>query len=48
MQVDTAARLMSLARPGQILMSRFPFDSARQVLGGEGIYKGATGGWRDR
>ncbi|MDX6689132.1 MAG: hypothetical protein QOG15_589 [Solirubrobacteraceae bacterium] len=22
--------------------------SARQVLGGEGIYKGATGGWRDR
>jgi WD40 repeat protein/class 3 adenylate cyclase len=31
-QIDTCSRTMSLARPGQILMTRFVFDSARQVL----------------
>lgn len=29
---DLAARLMSLAQPGQILLSRAPFDDARQYL----------------
>src|SRR5262249_35848675 len=31
------ARVMSLALPGQVLMSRFAFDSARQVLKGQDI-----------
>lgn len=31
-QVDIAARVMSLAVGGQILMTRFAFDNARQVL----------------
>ncbi len=34
-QVDSTARVMGLAQPGQILMSRFAFDSARQVLKGQ-------------
>jgi WD40 repeat protein/class 3 adenylate cyclase/tRNA A-37 threonylcarbamoyl transferase component Bud32 len=33
--VDTCARVMSLAKGGQILMTRAVFDSARQVLKGE-------------
>lgn len=33
-QVDIAARIMSLAQPGQVLMSSFAFDSARQVFKG--------------
>jgi WD40 repeat protein/serine/threonine protein kinase/class 3 adenylate cyclase len=36
-QIDTCARAMSLARPGQILTTRFVFDSARQVLKREDI-----------
>lgn len=36
-QIDTCARVMSLASGGQILMSRGVFDSARQVLKGEDI-----------
>src|SRR5262249_4149277 len=36
MQVDTAARIMSLASGGQILMSRLAFDTARQMLRGPG------------
>src|ERR1043166_524837 len=34
-QVDTCARIMSLAKENQILMSRFAFDNARQVLRGQ-------------
>ena len=34
-QVDTCARVMSLAQGDQILMTRFAFDNARQVLRGE-------------
>ena len=37
LQVDTCARIMSLAGAHQILASRFAFDSARQVLKGEDI-----------
>ena len=40
-QIDTCARVMSLAKAGQILMTRAVFDSARQVLKGEDI-EGAT------
>ena len=36
-QIDTCSRVMSLARGGQILMTRAVFDSARQVLKGEDI-----------
>lgn len=35
--VDICSRVMSLAKAGQILMSRGVFDSARQVLKGEDI-----------
>ncbi|HEX8680506.1 MAG TPA: protein kinase, partial [Chthoniobacterales bacterium] len=34
MQIDTAARVMGLGDGDQILLSRFAFDSARQVLRG--------------
>ncbi|MBI2861557.1 MAG: protein kinase [Chloroflexi bacterium] len=34
-QVDTCARVMSLAGGSQILMTRSPFDNARQVLRGQ-------------
>jgi len=37
MQVDTAARVMSLAGAGQTLMTRFVFDNARQVLKGQDL-----------
>jgi class 3 adenylate cyclase len=33
-QIDTAARVMSLGEGDQILLSRFAFDNARQVLRG--------------
>jgi eukaryotic-like serine/threonine-protein kinase len=36
-QVDTCARIMSLGAPSQILMTRFAFDNARQVLKGEEV-----------
>jgi class 3 adenylate cyclase len=36
-QVDTCARVMSIAQPGQILMTRPVFDNARQSLKGEEI-----------
>lgn len=36
-QVDSAARVMSLADGDQILMTRFAFDNARQVLKGQVI-----------
>jgi class 3 adenylate cyclase len=36
-QIDTCSRVMSLAKGGQVLMSRGVFDSARQVLKGEDI-----------
>jgi class 3 adenylate cyclase len=32
LQVDTCARVQSLGQADQILLSRFPFDSARQAL----------------
>jgi class 3 adenylate cyclase/tetratricopeptide (TPR) repeat protein len=35
LQVDTCARVQSLGQADQILLSRFPFDSARQALKGE-------------
>jgi serine/threonine protein kinase/class 3 adenylate cyclase/dienelactone hydrolase len=34
-QVDTCARVMSLAKGSRILMTRFAFDNARQVLKGQ-------------
>jgi WD40 repeat protein/serine/threonine protein kinase/class 3 adenylate cyclase len=37
LHVDTAARVMSLAQGGQILLTRAAFDSARQSLKGEEI-----------
>jgi serine/threonine protein kinase/class 3 adenylate cyclase len=37
MQVDACARVMSLGTGGQILMSRFAFDTARQVLRGQQV-----------
>jgi serine/threonine protein kinase/class 3 adenylate cyclase/WD40 repeat protein len=36
-QIDICSRVMSLAKGGQVLMSRGVFDSARQVLKGEDI-----------
>lgn len=36
-QVDTCARVMSLAEGDQILLTRFAFDNARQVLKGQTI-----------
>ncbi len=36
-QVDTAARVMRLAGPGQVLLTRFAFDSARAMLKGTEI-----------
>ena len=36
-QVDTCARVMDLARGGQILLTRSAFDSARQMLKGEDV-----------
>lgn len=36
-QIDTCARVMSLATGGQILMTRFAFDNARQVLRGQDL-----------
>jgi len=36
-QVDTSARVMSLGEADQILMTRFAFDNARQVLKGQSI-----------
>ena len=36
-QVDSSARVMSLAQGNQILMTRFAFDNARQVLRGQDI-----------
>jgi class 3 adenylate cyclase/tRNA A-37 threonylcarbamoyl transferase component Bud32 len=35
LQVNTCARVQSLGQADQILLTRFPFDSARQVLSGE-------------
>ncbi|HIL69691.1 MAG TPA: hypothetical protein EYG38_07570, partial [Verrucomicrobia bacterium] len=35
LQIDTCARIMSLAQPEQILLGRTAFDSARQVIRGE-------------
>jgi len=35
LQVDTCARVQSLGQADQILLTRFPFDSARQALKGE-------------
>ena len=36
-QVDTCARVMSLAGGGQVLLTRAAFDNARQVLKGEDL-----------
>ncbi len=36
-QIDTCARVMALARGGQILATRFVFDNARQVLKGQDL-----------
>jgi WD40 repeat protein/class 3 adenylate cyclase len=36
-QIDTCSRVMSLAKGGQVLMTRAVFDSARQVLKGEDL-----------
>jgi hypothetical protein len=41
LQVDTCARVQSLGQrqTDQILLSRFPFDSARQALKGEELQR---------
>jgi WD40 repeat protein/serine/threonine protein kinase/class 3 adenylate cyclase len=36
-QVDTCARVMSLGKGGQTLLTRFAFDNARQVLKGQDL-----------
>jgi WD40 repeat protein/class 3 adenylate cyclase/tRNA A-37 threonylcarbamoyl transferase component Bud32 len=36
-QVDSAARVMSLAKGSQVLVTRFVFDNARQLLRGEEV-----------
>jgi WD40 repeat protein/class 3 adenylate cyclase/tetratricopeptide (TPR) repeat protein len=36
-QVDTCARVMSLGASGQVLLTRFAFDNARQVLKGQDL-----------
>jgi WD40 repeat protein/class 3 adenylate cyclase/tRNA A-37 threonylcarbamoyl transferase component Bud32 len=38
LQVDTCARVQSLGQADQILLSQFPFDSARQALRGEELH----------
>ncbi len=45
MQVDTCARVMSLAQAGQILMTRSVFDNARQSLKGKEIEKTSALTW---
>ncbi len=45
MQVDTCARLMSIGKAKQILMTRFAFDNARQVLKGQDIEGVANLSW---
>ena len=44
-QVDTCARVMSLAEGDQILLTRFAFDNARQVLKGQSIEGVGTLRW---
>jgi class 3 adenylate cyclase/tRNA A-37 threonylcarbamoyl transferase component Bud32 len=44
-QVDTCSRVMGLGDGGQTLMTRFAFDSARQVLRGEDIDGVGTLAW---
>ena len=38
LHVDTCARVQSLGQADQILLTRFPFDSARQALKGEELH----------
>jgi serine/threonine-protein kinase len=45
LQVDTAARVMSLAEGGQILMTRSVFDNARTILRGEALERLGTLLW---
>ncbi len=44
-QVDTCARIMSLAQGGQILMTRAVFDNARQALKGTDLAEVGTTSW---
>ncbi|MEY3338768.1 MAG: hypothetical protein RL245_1760 [Pseudomonadota bacterium] len=46
-QVDTASRIMSLAQGKQILMSRFAFDNAQQMLNGYEIEGIEVVAWRN-
>jgi class 3 adenylate cyclase/tetratricopeptide (TPR) repeat protein/tRNA A-37 threonylcarbamoyl transferase component Bud32 len=45
LQVDTCARVQSLGQGDQILMTRFPFDAARQALRGEELQELETLSW---
>jgi class 3 adenylate cyclase len=45
LQVDTCARVQSLGQADQILLSRFPFDAARQALKGEELHRIGTLSW---
>ncbi|MBI3270722.1 MAG: protein kinase [Planctomycetes bacterium] len=45
LQVDIAARVMSLAAPGQVLCTRAVFDNARQVLKGRDLEGRAPLAW---
>ena len=45
-QVDTAARIMSLAQGNQILMSQFAFVNAKQILEGLDLDGTGTHAWR--
>lgn len=44
-QVDTCARVQSLGESDQILLTRFPFDVARQALKGEELKDIGTLSW---
>jgi serine/threonine-protein kinase len=45
LQVDTCARVQSLGQADQILLTRFPFDAARQALRGEELKEIGTLSW---
>jgi class 3 adenylate cyclase len=46
-QVDTASRIMSLAQGKQILMSRFAYDNAFQMLNGHDVENVDLIAWRN-
>ena len=47
LQVDTCARIQSVAEGGQILMSKFVFDNSRQILKGQEMTGIGSLGWNN-